>query len=155
MHCCLRRRDFPLQKLRRQDQYVFLCGTKPTYHLPSFPAGDTAEVECMCRATNAGTLIPTCEACVAQFPITDNDDNDRRDRDGDRDDVNGSFGSHHQPLSCVYLTKLCRCLRAPHSLQLLDYNVQPVKLHFSGYGASDKAWRGSGRSGRGVCDADW
>jgi hypothetical protein len=46
----------------------------------------------MCRATNAGTLIPTCEACVAQFPITDNDDNDRRDRDGDRDDVNGSFG---------------------------------------------------------------
>jgi hypothetical protein len=110
----------------------------------------------MCRATNAGTLIPTCEACVAQFPITDNDDNDRRDRDDDRDDVNGSSGFRlSTTLSCVYLTKLCRCLRAPHPLQLLDYNVQSVIFHFSGYGASDEAWRGSGRSGRCVCDADW
>jgi hypothetical protein len=58
----------------------------------------------MCRAANAGTLIPTCEACVAQFPITDNDDNDRGDRNGDRDDVNGSFGFRSPTIIPPFLT---------------------------------------------------
>ena len=43
---------------------------------------DRAELECICRAPNANTLVPTCEACVAQFDTdTDNDDNDRNDND--------------------------------------------------------------------------
>lgn len=36
---------------------------------------DNAELQCICSATNANTLIPTCEACVTQFDVdTDDDD---------------------------------------------------------------------------------
>ncbi|KAH7087653.1 hypothetical protein FB567DRAFT_350312 [Paraphoma chrysanthemicola] len=36
---------------------------------------DRAELDCVCRTPNANVLIPTCEACVAQFDTdTDNDD---------------------------------------------------------------------------------
>jgi len=44
---------------------------------------DAAELNCICQAPNAGTLIPSCEACVAEF---DNDDNDT---DDDSVDENG------------------------------------------------------------------
>jgi hypothetical protein len=60
----------------------------PTHNLPDFPDDDRAELECVCRAQNANTLIPTCEACVAQFDRRDNDDNDRDRDDNDRDDRN-------------------------------------------------------------------
>lgn len=36
---------------------------------------DRAELDCVCRTPNANVLVPTCEACVAQFDTdTDNDD---------------------------------------------------------------------------------
>ncbi|KAF1851012.1 uncharacterized protein K460DRAFT_350992 [Cucurbitaria berberidis CBS 394.84] len=44
---------------------------------------DAAELACICRAPNANTLVPTCEACVAQF---DRDD-DQDDNPNDRNDV--------------------------------------------------------------------
>jgi hypothetical protein len=47
----------------------------------AFADNDTAELECICRSPNAGTLIPTCEACVAQFD-SDNNDDDDNDRNG-------------------------------------------------------------------------
>ncbi|KAH7348071.1 hypothetical protein BKA66DRAFT_432649 [Pyrenochaeta sp. MPI-SDFR-AT-0127] len=37
---------------------------------------DAAELDCVCRAPNANTLLPPCEACVAQFDTDDNDDTD-------------------------------------------------------------------------------
>lgn len=46
---------------------------------------DTAELDCMCRAPNAGTLIPACEACVAEY------DNDDTDTDDVSVDENGSL----------------------------------------------------------------
>ncbi|KAJ4992425.1 CAP22 protein [Stagonosporopsis vannaccii] len=45
---------------------------------------DAAELDCMCRAPNAGTLIPACEACVAEY---DNDDTDTDDVSVDENDV--------------------------------------------------------------------
>ena len=37
---------------------------------------DAAELNCICTAPNANTLVPTCEACVAEY---DNDDSDPED----------------------------------------------------------------------------
>ncbi|KAH7387009.1 hypothetical protein DE146DRAFT_768844 [Phaeosphaeria sp. MPI-PUGE-AT-0046c] len=34
---------------------------------------DTAELDCICRTPNAGTLLPTCEACVSEYDDKDND----------------------------------------------------------------------------------
>ncbi|KAF2128597.1 hypothetical protein P153DRAFT_376709 [Dothidotthia symphoricarpi CBS 119687] len=42
---------------------------------------DTAELQCVCNATNANTLIPACEACVAQFDVDNDDDDNVRDND--------------------------------------------------------------------------
>ncbi|KAL6708175.1 hypothetical protein ACN47E_003359 [Coniothyrium glycines] len=36
---------------------------------------DAAELNCICTAPNANTLLPTCEACVAQYDV-DTDPND-------------------------------------------------------------------------------
>ncbi|KAJ4379123.1 hypothetical protein N0V86_005166 [Didymella sp. IMI 355093] len=41
---------------------------------------DNAELQCICNAANASTLLPNCEACVAQY---DNDDDDDDDIDSD------------------------------------------------------------------------
>jgi hypothetical protein len=37
---------------------------------------DAAEVTCICRAPNAFTLVPACEACVAEFDQDDSDADD-------------------------------------------------------------------------------
>lgn len=37
---------------------------------------DTAEMQCMCRLANATTVIPRCEACVAEFHTEIDDDPD-------------------------------------------------------------------------------
>jgi hypothetical protein len=37
---------------------------------------EAAELQCICRAPNAGTLVPTCEACVAEFDQDDTDTDD-------------------------------------------------------------------------------
>lgn len=39
------------------------------------PDNDNAELQCICNASNANTLIPACEACVRQYD-TDTDDDD-------------------------------------------------------------------------------
>jgi hypothetical protein len=49
---------------------------------------DAAELACICRAPNAATLIPTCEACVAEF------DQDDTDADDVSVDENGSSHLH-------------------------------------------------------------
>jgi hypothetical protein len=88
MHCSLCRSRFSLQTLRRHNQYVLHPPSKPTHDSPNFTDDDRAELECVCRAQNANTLIPACEACVAQFDRRDKDDNDRDRDDNDRDDRN-------------------------------------------------------------------
>ncbi|KAF2854353.1 hypothetical protein T440DRAFT_273655 [Plenodomus tracheiphilus IPT5] len=47
---------------------------------------DATELNCICTAPNANTLVPFCDACVAQFRVPDNDDND--DNDDNTPDVN-------------------------------------------------------------------
>lgn len=46
----------------------------------NFQDDDAAELQCICTAPNANTLIPNCEACVAEF---DNDDDDTDDNSVD------------------------------------------------------------------------
>ncbi|CAO2649467.1 Nn.00g068520.m01.CDS01 [Neocucurbitaria sp. VM-36] len=47
---------------------------------------DADELECICQAPNANTLVPSCEACVAQYDQDDSDDDDTTD-DNDVYDV--------------------------------------------------------------------
>ncbi|KAJ4987435.1 CAP22 protein [Stagonosporopsis vannaccii] len=44
---------------------------------------DNAEIQCICNAANANTLLPSCDACVQQYD-TDSD----LDNDDDDDDIN-------------------------------------------------------------------
>ncbi|KAF3038091.1 hypothetical protein E8E12_003140 [Didymella heteroderae] len=42
---------------------------------------DNAELQCICSAANANTLIPNCEACVAQYDTDTDDDDSVNDND--------------------------------------------------------------------------
>ncbi|KAH6622230.1 hypothetical protein C7974DRAFT_377825 [Boeremia exigua] len=44
-------------------------------------SNDNAEIQCICRANNANTLLPACDACVQQYDRDLDDDNDRNDND--------------------------------------------------------------------------
>lgn len=56
------------------------------YRVLTFPLpdDDVAELNCICSAANANTIIPTCDACVAQFDVPDRD-NDKDDKDDKND----------------------------------------------------------------------
>lgn len=51
--------------------------------LTSCKDNDNAELQCICNATNANTLIPNCEACVAQYDTDTDDDDDDSVNDND------------------------------------------------------------------------
>ncbi|KAL4819825.1 hypothetical protein BDW67DRAFT_124502 [Aspergillus spinulosporus] len=50
---------------------------------------DAAEARCICRANNASSIIPRCEACIAQYRLDNPSDNDN----GDDDNIDDS-GPH-------------------------------------------------------------
>lgn len=66
---------------------------------------DRAELECICRAPNANTIIPTCEACVAQF---DRDDDGRNDNGMVLHKRSSSFTSPNKHIIDVFEV-LTRC----------------------------------------------
>lgn len=45
---------------------------------------DNAEIQCICNANDAGTLLPACDACVQQYDTDLDDDNDD-DNNNDND----------------------------------------------------------------------
>jgi hypothetical protein len=68
-----------------KPRHAHLFFTQLTHHAKD---NDAAELDCICRAPNAASLIPTCEACVANY------DNDDTDPDDSSVDENGMSYSH-------------------------------------------------------------
>ncbi len=54
---------------------------------------DTAEMQCMCNMRRASTVIPRCEACIAQYRRDHPKDEDY-DGDGDDDDDDDDNDPH-------------------------------------------------------------
>jgi hypothetical protein len=72
---------------RRCDDATSMFSLPAVYKFELTPSDDDrAELDCICRSPNANVLVPTCEACVAEF---DNDDNDTDDVSVDEN------GNHH------------------------------------------------------------
>ncbi|KAJ4402255.1 hypothetical protein N0V91_007288 [Didymella pomorum] len=68
--------DIPSQCFQICAQVVTIARDCDTQH-----DNDAAELQCICSAANASTLLPNCEACVAQYDTDTDDDDNNNDND--------------------------------------------------------------------------